>query len=119
RQADDTPPPHIFTSNLSVLLETGVSRFNIAILGGDVVSVPHAGIFYVVGAVNKPGGFVMQNDRDKMTTLKAVSLAGGTIVTAKTKDAVILRKTPGVDKRQELAVNLDRVMKLKTEIGRA
>ncbi len=113
--ADPPPPPQIFTINLTDLLETGDSRFNIPILGGDVVSVPHAGIFYVVGAVNKPGGFVMQNDRDKMTTLKAVSLAGGTIVTAKTKDAVILRKTPGVDKRQELAVNLDRVMKLKTE----
>jgi polysaccharide export outer membrane protein len=113
--ADPPPPPQIFTINLSDLLETGDARFNIPILGGDVVSVPHAGIFYVVGAVNKPGGFVMQNDRDKMTTLKAVSLAGGTILTAKTKDAVILRKNPGVEKRQELPVNLDSVMKLKTE----
>ena len=113
--ANPPPPPQIFTINLSDLLETGDSRFNIPILGGDVVSVPHAGIIYVVGAVNKPGGYVMQNDRDKMTTLKAVSLAGGTIVTAKTKDAVILRKAPGVDKRQELPVNLDSVMKLKTE----
>jgi polysaccharide biosynthesis/export protein len=113
--ANPPPPPQIFTINLTDLLETGDSRFNIPILGGDVVSVPHAGIIYVVGAVNKPGGFVMQNDRDKMTTLKAVSLAGGTILTAKTKDAVILRKTPGTDKRQELTVNLDSVMKLKTE----
>jgi polysaccharide export outer membrane protein len=116
-KAADLPadPPQIFTINLSDLLETGDARFNIPILGGDVVSVPHAGIIYVVGAVNKPGGYVMQNDRDKMTTLKAVSLAGGTILTAKTKDAVILRKAPGVDKRQELPVNLDSVMKLKTE----
>jgi polysaccharide biosynthesis/export protein len=109
------PPPQIFTINITDLLDTGDSRFNIPVLGGDVVSVPHAGIIYVVGAVNKPGGFVMQNDRDKMTTLKAVSLAGGTILTAKTKDAVILRKNPGVEKRQELPVNLDSVMKLKTE----
>lgn len=113
--AEVPPPPQIFTINLSDLLESGDGRFNIPILGGDVVSVPHAGIIYVVGAVNKPGGFVLENDRDKMTTLKAVSLAGGTTGTARTKDVVILRKTAGTDKRQELPVNLNSVMRLKTE----
>lgn len=113
--AEMPPPPQIFTISLSDLLETGDGRFNIPILGGDVVSVPHAGIIYVVGAVNKPGGFVLQNDRDKMTTLKAVSLAGGTTGTARTKDTVILRKSAGTDKRQELPVNLNSVMRLKTE----
>ncbi len=77
--------PQSFTINLADLLETGDSRFNIPLLGGDVVSVPRAGIIYVVGAVNRPGGFVMQNDRDRMTTLKMLSLAGGPINTAKIK----------------------------------
>ena len=83
--------------------------------GYQAAAVAKEKIFYVVGAVNKPGGFVMQNDRDKMTTLKAVSLAGGMIGTAKTKEAVILRKNPGTDKRQEVPVNLNNVMHLKTE----
>ncbi len=54
--------PQTFTINLADLLEAGDSRFNIPLIGGDVVSVPRAGIIYVVGAVNHPGGFVMQND---------------------------------------------------------
>ncbi|MBZ5659103.1 MAG: polysaccharide export protein [Acidobacteriia bacterium] len=107
--------PLSFTINLADLLETGDSRFNIPLLGGDVVSVPRAGIIYVVGAVVRPGGFVMQNDRDHMTTLKMLSLAGGPNNTAKVKDAVILRKNPETGKRDEVPVDLNKVMKLKTE----
>jgi polysaccharide export outer membrane protein len=109
------PDPQSFTINLADLLETGDSRFNIPLLGGDVVSVPRAGIIYVVGAVNHPGGFVMQNDRDRMTTLKMLSLAGGPVGTAKIKDAVILRKNRETGKRDQVPVDLNKVMHLKTE----
>ena len=84
-----------FTISLSDILESGDSRFNIPLIGGDVVSVPRAGIIYVVGAVQKPGGYLMQNDLDQMTMLKMLSLAGGTTNTAKSKNAVILRKNVG------------------------
>jgi polysaccharide export outer membrane protein len=104
-----------YTIGLADLLETGDSRFNIPVLGGDVVSVPRAGIIYVVGAVNKPGGFVIQNDRDRMTTLKMLSLAGGTTSTAKATEAIILRKNPDSGKRDEVPVDLNKIMKLKTE----
>jgi len=104
-----------FTIRLSDLLETGDSRFNIPVIGGDVISVPRAGIIYVVGAVNHPGGFVMQNDRDRMTTLKMLSLAGGTTSTAKVKNAVILRKDPNTGKRDEVPVNLNNIMHLRSE----
>jgi polysaccharide biosynthesis/export protein len=104
-----------FTISLGDLLESGNSSFNIPVLGGDVVSVPHAGIIYVVGAVSRPGGFVMQNDRDRMTTLKVLSLAGGTTGSAKSKDAVILRKNPDTGKRDELPVDLNKVLHLKSE----
>ena len=42
-----------FTISLSDILESGDSRFNIPLIGGDVVSVPRAGIIYVVGAVSR------------------------------------------------------------------
>jgi polysaccharide biosynthesis/export protein len=118
--ADDTPATlgsdaQTFTINLSDLLETGDSRFNIPVLGGDVISVPRAGIIYVVGAVNHPGGFVLQNDRDRMTTLKMLSLAGGTTTSAKVKEAIILRKNADTGKRDEVPVDLNKVMHLKTE----
>jgi protein involved in polysaccharide export with SLBB domain len=104
-----------FTINLDDLVESGDSRFNIPILGGDVISVPRAGIIYVVGAVNRPGGFVIQNDRDRMTALKILSLAGGPTGSAKTKAAVILRKNLDTGKRDEVPLDLNKVMKLKAD----
>jgi len=104
-----------FSISLTDLLESGDSRFNIPILGGDIVSVPRAGIIYVIGAVNHPGGFPMQNDRDRMTALKLISLAGGPTGSAKIKQAVILRKNPDTGKRDEVPVDLKKVMQLKTE----
>jgi polysaccharide export outer membrane protein len=42
----------------------------------DVIRVSKAGIVYVMGAVAKPGGFVIK-DQERMTVLRAVSLASG------------------------------------------
>jgi polysaccharide biosynthesis/export protein len=114
----DTSAPsaaQTFTINLSDILESGDSRFNIPLVGGDVVSVPRAGIIYVVGAVVRPGGFLLQNDLDHMTMLKMLSLAGGTTNTAKMKNAVILRKNLDTGKRDQVPVDLKKVMSLKTQ----
>lgn len=54
--------------------------------------VPRAGIVYVLGDVNKPGGFVMQNN-GKITLLQAMAQAGGASPTASMNRAVLLRKT--------------------------
>jgi polysaccharide biosynthesis/export protein len=114
---DASPPlaPQTFTINLSDVLESGDSRFNVPLIGGDVVSVPRAGIIYVVGAVTKPGGFLLQNDLDHMTMLKMLSLAGGTTNTAKMKNAVILRKNLDTGKRDQVPVDLSKVMNLKAQ----
>lgn len=109
------PQPHTFTIALNDLLDSGDGRFNIPVIGGDVVSVPRAGIVYIVGAVNHPGGFVMQNDRDRMTALKVLSLAGGTLGTAKGNQAVILRKDPNTGQRQQVPLDLNKVLHLKSE----
>ena len=114
--AASTPSaPETFTINLSDVLESADSRFNIPLIGGDVVSVPRAGIIYVVGAVVRPGGFLMQNDLDKMTMLKMLSLAGGMTNTAKSKNAVILRKNLATGTRDQVPVDLNKVMHLKTQ----
>ncbi len=115
--ADASMPsvPQIFTIQLSDLLESGDSHFNIPLVGGDVVSVPRAGIIYVVGAVNRPGGFLLQNDLDRMTMLKMLSLAGGTTSTAKMKKAVILRRNPDTGKRDQVPVDLSKIMHMKTQ----
>jgi polysaccharide biosynthesis/export protein len=114
--ASPNPPPisNVITVNLNELLETGDVANNILLQAGDIVSVPHAGIVYVLGAVGKPGGFVVSNDRTQLTTLKVLSLAGGMTHTAKSDRAVIIRKdTQG--QQHEVAVDLNKVLKRETE----
>jgi len=110
-----TTPSQTFTISLADVLESGDPRFNVPLVGGDVVAIPRAGIIYVVGAVNHPGGFVIQNDRDRMTALKMLSLAGGATNTAKPKDAIILRKNPDTGKRDEVPVDLKKIMHSPTQ----
>ena len=108
------PTGNIITINLSELLEKGDTRNNILLQGGDVVTVPHAGIVYVLGAVGRPGGFVMSNDRAQLTTLKVLSLAGGVTKIAKLDHAVIIR-TDRQGKQTETEVDLKKVMNRQAE----
>ncbi len=112
---DPAVAPMNITINLNDLLDSGDSKYNIPLLGGDFVSVPRAGVVYVVGAVDRPGGFVLANDREQMTTLKILALAGGLKGTAKPHQAVILRKNGDNGQRQELSVDLAKVLERKTE----
>ncbi len=107
--------PDVQRVSLRDLIDRGDPEANILVRGGDVVTVPKAGIVYVVGAVVRPGGFVIQNDTGQMTTLKALALAGGAERTAKTKNAVIIRKQGLVGKNQEIRVNLQKILSQKAE----
>jgi polysaccharide export outer membrane protein len=87
---------------------------NVVIQPGDVVTVPHAGIVYVLGAVPRPGGYTVTNDRAQLSTLKVLSLAGGLDKTAKSDRAVIVRKD-ATGKQQEVDVDLKKIMKFEAE----
>jgi polysaccharide biosynthesis/export protein len=112
--AQNSESSSLITVNLNELLETGDLRNNIALLGGDVVTVPHAGIVYVLGAVNRPGGFVISNERTQFTTLKVLSLAGGLTKIAKQDHAVIIRKDDQ-GKQTETEVDLKKVLNRESE----
>jgi len=58
---------------------------------GDTLQVKRAGVVYVLGAVARPGGFVMQEE-GTLSVLQAISLANGTSQTAKTGTIYILRR---------------------------
>lgn len=62
---------------------------------GDTVIVPKAGIVYVLGDVNRPGGYAMANNESKITVLEALALAGGVSKTAKQGHARLIRKDSG------------------------
>ena len=55
----------------------------------------------------------MENDLDKMTMLKMISLAGGTTNTAKLKSAVILRKDPDTGQQDRVPVDLSKSPELE------
>jgi protein involved in polysaccharide export with SLBB domain len=107
-------PSNIITINLNDLLESGDMRNNIPLQAGDVVTVPHAGIVYVLGAVVRPGGFVLSNDRTQLTTLKILSLAGGLNKTAKLDHAVIIRKD-NQGKQTQTEVDLKKIIARQSE----
>ena len=108
------PLANTITVNLNQILESGDTSNNIPLLPGDVVTVPHAGIVYALGAVTRPGGFAVSNDRGQLTTLKLLALAGGLNTTAKSTRAVIVRKDAAGQERQ-VEVDLKKVMKFEAE----
>jgi polysaccharide biosynthesis/export protein len=111
-----TPPAlsNTITINLNQILEAGDLSNNIILQPGDVVTVPHAGIIYILGAVNRPGGYTVSNDRAQLTTLKLLAVAGGLNRTAKSDRAVIVRKD-STGKQHEVEVDLKKVLRFQEE----
>ncbi len=105
------PPPltNTITINLTDAMETGDMKNNIPLQAGDVVTVPHAGVVYVLGAVGHAGGYVLSNDRTQLTTLKILSLAGGLTRTAKSDKAIIVRKD-NTGQQREVPIDLKKVL---------
>jgi polysaccharide export outer membrane protein len=58
---------------------------------GDSVFVRRAGVIYVLGAVYRPGGYLMVNGGE-LTVTQAIALASGTTPVAATSGTIIVRK---------------------------
>jgi len=95
--------------NLKKLLESADSAWNVPVRPGDIVKVSRAGIVYVVGEVQKPGGFVLQNN-ENISVLQALALAQGTTHTSAIGHARIIRTDPATGKRTEIPMNLGKVL---------
>lgn len=83
---------------------------NIAILPGDTIVVSRAGIVYVVGEVQKPGGFTMENS-GSLTVLQAIALAQGATKLARLDKAKLIRKGPSGP--QEISIDLKAILTAK------
>jgi len=98
--------------NLQRLLQTGDPNLNVDVYPGDRVTVQRAGIVYVLGAVNKAGGYVLSEARQDMTVLKALALAGDLRSAAKPKKTMILRPNPALPGgREEIPIDLQAMLK--------
>jgi polysaccharide export outer membrane protein len=84
----------------------------VQIFPGDTVMVPRAGIIYVLGAVVKAGGYVLDGRRP-LTVESAMALAGGGGRAAALKRAQLVR-TQSDGKKENVAVRIDLIYKGKS-----
>lgn len=104
------------TIRLQDLLESGNPAYNISIYGGDTVSVPRAGIVYVMGGgIAQPGGYVLQSHGEQITVLKAVALAHGLTGFAKGDQAVIMRKNAATGQNDMIPVQIKKIENRKAD----
>jgi len=82
---------------------------NVDVFPGDTIIVSRAGIIYVVGDVNRPSGFLIEDNT--LSVLKALALAGGSTRTSALSKTRILRQTPNGVK--EIPINLKKVLYAK------
>jgi len=105
--------PRVIVINLRELMEAKDPAANVPIFAGDAVTVPRGGIIYVVGAVKRPGGFVLKDRREQITVLQALALAEYVTPFAKPGDALIVRRPPGTDTEETIPVDVAKILSRK------
>ncbi|MBL8295587.1 MAG: polysaccharide biosynthesis/export family protein [Bryobacterales bacterium] len=96
------------------LLEARNPKVNIQVRPHDVITIPRAQLIYVVGEVNKPGGFTLR-ESETLSVLQAISLAQGLSRVARPKAAKILRQDETANARSEIPVNVGDILAGKSK----
>jgi polysaccharide export outer membrane protein len=91
RQGDQQHPLDYYVSNNG----TQAIEQQVMVNPGDTVVVSRAGIVYILGDVNRPGGYVMSNNESQLTLLQGLALAGSVTRAAKQGHAHLIRQKPG------------------------
>jgi polysaccharide biosynthesis/export protein len=94
-------PEEKITVSLAAAL-AGDPKQNLEIKNGDTIYVPNL-VYYVTGQVKSPGRFPYEEEN--MTTLKAITTAGGFNDKASPRSTYIIRKEGGVE--QKIKASLD------------
>ena len=103
-------PGDVVTAEVSPKDPAVMARSNVELLPGDTVIVPKAGIVYVLGEVNRPGGYI-SNSTVGVTVLQVMAAAGGpTQLAAAGKTKMLRRGTNGV---QEMPIPLQKLLEGK------
>lgn len=99
------------TVDLKQLLGANSSELNLPVYPGDWITVPVAGVVYVVGAVNRPGGFPLNISHEELTVLQALALAEDTKTTALRDQAIVVRRgSQYPNGRQEIPVKIGQIL---------
>jgi polysaccharide export outer membrane protein len=95
--------------DLRALLDATAPEKNVALLPNDVISVPPAGLVYVVGEVSKTGALPLAAN-DGVTVLEALAASGGVLKTGAPNRARILRIDAATQTRKEIGVDVKKIM---------
>jgi polysaccharide export outer membrane protein len=95
------------TLNVGAQTPESIEQGRMEILPGDSIFVARSGVIYLVGELNRPGGYQVEHN-NRLTLLEAVALAGGLTRTAKASNSRLIRRSP--TGREELNVNLQKVL---------
>jgi len=110
--AENTSNPqaaNIVQVNLKNLLDSSDAHQNPMVNPGDIVKVLRAGIVYVVGEVQRPGGFTMKSN-EKMSVLQVIALSGGLTRTASRGGARIIRTDEQSGGRAQTSIDLGKIL---------
>ena len=94
------------------LIDEANASLNIRLFGGEEIRVPSAGRVYVIGNVKKTGVFPVQDASDT-TVLKMLALSEG-LLPYSNKEAFIYRREAGKNDRDEIPVELTRIIQHKS-----
>ena len=94
------------------LIDEANPSLNIRLFGGEEIRVPSAGRVYVIGNVKKTGVFPVQDASDT-TVLKMLALSEG-LLPYTNKEAFIYRREAGKNNRDEIPVELTRIIEHKS-----
>jgi polysaccharide export outer membrane protein len=95
------------TLNVGAQTPESIREGRMEILPGDHIYVARSGVIYLVGDLQRPGGYQVEHN-NRLTLLEAVALAGGLTRTAKGDQSRLIRRSP--TGREELTVNLQKVL---------
>jgi polysaccharide biosynthesis/export protein len=84
-------------------------RANIVVRAHDEISVSRGTLLYVIGNVHKPGGFTLLQGH-AVSALEALSMAEGLAANASPSGARILRRTSETNAREQIPVNLKKIL---------
>jgi polysaccharide export outer membrane protein len=88
--------PDVMMVDLDQLIRKGNIQQNIEINGGDVIFIPEAGVFFVDGAVKRPGAYTIKHQTDIQ---EALVEAGGVESWASKDRIKLVRMTPNGERK--------------------
>jgi polysaccharide export outer membrane protein len=93
------------------LIDAADPELNIKLYGGEEIRVPEAGKVYIVGNVRRPGAYPVQ-ENSQTSVLRLLALAEGLAPFAN-KQAYIYRREGGSGSKNEIPIELRRIMERK------